>query len=150
MLLYNERYVQGELGVMFQELDEQISISEIRKATLSLKNGKIGGPDFILNEFLKYGIDNMLHYLHALFNKIFDTGYFPDIWGDGFIVPLHKKGSIENVENYRGITLLSVVGKLFTSILNARLNSWAEQYHIYIKAQSGFRKGMSTVDNCFV
>ena len=150
VLLYNERYVQGELGVMFQELDEQISISEIRKATLSLKNGKSRGPDFILNEFLKYGIDNMLHYLHALFNKIFDTGYFPDIWGDGFIVPLHKKGSIENVENYRGITLLSVVGKLFTSILNARLNSWAEQYHIYIEAQSGFRKGMSTVDNCFV
>ena len=43
--------------------------------------------------------------------------------GDGLIVPLHKKGSIENVENYRGFTLLSVVGKLFTSILNARLNS---------------------------
>ena len=45
--------------------------------------GKVGGPDFRLNEFLKYGIDNMLHYLHALFNKIFDTGYFPDIWGGG-------------------------------------------------------------------
>ena len=43
VLLYNERYVQGEIGVMFQELDEQISISEIRKATLSLKNGKSGG-----------------------------------------------------------------------------------------------------------
>ena len=70
--------------------------------------------------------------------------------GGGFIGPMLKKCSIEHVEKYRGITLLSVVGKLFTSILNAHLNSWAEQYHIYIKAQSGFRKGMSTVDNCFM
>ena len=42
VLLNNERYVQGKLGAMFQELDEQISISEIRKATLSLNNGKGG------------------------------------------------------------------------------------------------------------
>ena len=94
--------------------------------------------------------NNIKSRLHVLFNKIFDTGYFPDIFGDGYIVPSHKKCSTENVEKYRGITLLSVVGKLFTSILNARLNSWAEQYHIYIKTQSGFRKGMCTVDNCFV
>ena len=88
--------------------------------------------------------------MHILFNKIFETGIFPDTWGDGFIVPLHKKGNVENVENYRGITLLSVVDKLFISILNTRLNEWAEKNHIYVEAQSGFRKGMSTVDNIFV
>ena len=103
-----------------------------------------------MNEFLKYGINSLISYLHTLFNKIFDTGIFPDSWGDGFIVPLHKKGNIGNVENYRGITLLSVVGKLFTSILNTRLNEWAEQYQVYVEAQSGFRKGMSTVDNIYV
>ena len=42
-----------------------------------------------------------------------------------------KKGDIGNVENYRGITLLSVVGKLFTSILNKRLNDWAENYNVF-------------------
>ena len=65
-------------------------------------------------------------------------------------MPLHKKGNIENVENYRGITLLSVVGKLFTNILNTRLNEWAEQYQVYVEAQAGFRKGMGTLDNIFV
>ena len=84
-----------------------------------------------------------------LFNKSFDTGIFRDTWGDGFIVPLHKKGNAENVENYRSITLLSVVGNLFTSILNTRLNEWVEKYHIYVEAQSGFRKGISTADNIF-
>ena len=32
--------------------------------------------------------------MHILFNKIFDTGIFPDAWGEGYIVPLHKKGSL--------------------------------------------------------
>lgn len=150
VLFYNERYVKGELGVMFQELDAEISLNEIQKAVQSLKNGKSSGPDLLLNEFIKHGINNLLNYFYTLFNKFFDTGYFPDSWGDGFIVPLHKKGSAENVENYRGITLLSVVGKLFTSILNSRLNTWAEKYHIYVEAQSGFRKGMGTTDNVFI
>ena len=69
---------------------------------------------------------------------------------EGYIVPIHKKGSVENVENYRGITLLSVMGKLFTNILNTRLNDWAETYHVYVEAQAGFRKGMGTLDNIFV
>ena len=62
-----------------------------------------------MNEFLKYGINSLILYWHTLFNKVFDTGVFPASWGDGFIVPLHKKGNVGNVENYRGITLLSVV-----------------------------------------
>ena len=60
------------------------------------------------------------------------------------------KGNVGNVENYRGTTLLSVVGKLFTSISNTQLSEWAEQYQVYVEAQSGFRKGMSTVDNIYV
>ena len=65
-------------------------------------------------------------------------------------MPLHKKGNIENVENYRRITLLSVVGKLFTNILNTRLNDWAEHYQVYVEAQAGLIKGMGTLDNIFV
>ena len=57
---------------------------------------------------------------------------------------------MNEVANYRGITLLSTLGKLFTRILNNRLNKWAEEYGIYIEAQAGFRKHMSTVDNVFV
>ena len=90
----------------------------------------------------------MKPYLHKLFNVIISTGNYQGLWGEGFIVPVpvFKKGDIENVENYRGITLLSVVGKLFTSILNNRLNDWAENYNVYIEAQAGFRKGMDTTD----
>lgn len=54
------------------------------------------------------------------------------------------------MSNYRGITLLSVFGKLFTRVLNNRLNKWAEDYNVYIKAQGGFRKGYGTTDSIFV
>ena len=63
---------------------------------------------------------------------------------------MHKKGSVNNVENYRGITLLSTLGKLFTRVINNRLKAWAEKYNVYIEAQAGFRSKMSTVDNVYV
>ena len=48
-----------------------------------------------------------------------------------------------------GITLLSVLGKLFTRVINNRLGDWTENYFVLIEAQAGFRPGMSTVDNIF-
>ena len=60
------------------------------------------------------------------------------------------KREINDVSNYRGITLLSTVGKLFARILNNRLNDWANQYYVYVEAQAGFRKNMGTVDNIFI
>ena len=150
ILYFNERYVRGEFQTMFNELNTEISFPELLSAIKQLRNGASRGPDLLLNEFFKKGTDVLVHYLHELFNKLFQMGYFPEKWSEGFIVPIFKKGDINDVSNYRGITLLSTVGKLFTRILNNRLNKWAEEYSIYIEAQAGFRKLMSTVDNIFV
>ena len=68
----------------------------------------------------------------------------------GEVIPLHKKGDKSNVDNYRGITLLSAFGKLFTRLLNNRLTGWAENYAVLIEAQAGFRKHMCTADNIYV
>ena len=54
------------------------------------------------------------------------------------------------MQNYRKKTLLSVLGKLFTRILNTRLTTWAENYGVYIEAQADFRQHMCTGDNIFV
>ena len=147
---FNNRFLNTETQIMFAELDVEITIQEILKAIKELKTGKSGGPDRILNEFLINGIDVLPKYLHKLFNILLVKGYFPSVWSEGYIVPIHKKGNIHNVDNYRGITLLSVMGKLFTRILNTRLTNWAETYYVYIEAQAGFRSEMGTVDNVFV
>ena len=46
--------------------------------------------------------------------------------------------------------MLSTLGKFFTHVLNNRLVDWAESYHIYVEAQSGFRKNKGTIDNIFI
>ena len=135
---------------MFSELDESISLSEISIAINQLSNGKSAGPDRLINEFFIHGKHVLLPYLHTLFNKIFTLGYFPDAWSMGEVIPLHKKGDRSNVDNYRGITLLSAFGKLFSRLLNNRLTGWAEKYAVLIEAQAGFRENMCTADNIYV
>ena len=150
VLFFNERYVNDEFQIMFEELNIPLSYSEVLLAVKQLKNEASAGPDLLLNEFFKNGTSILMTYLHRLFNKIFEIGYFPDKWSEGFIVLIHKKGDKNEPSNYRGITLLSTLGKLFTRVLNNRLNGWAETYRIYCEAQAGCRKNMGTVDNLFV
>ena len=114
IVLMNDRYIRGELDVMFDELNLPLTRDEILKAIKQLKNNKSAGPDKLINEFYVHGSHVLLPYIDTLFNTIFSHGYFPKEWSMGDIIPLHKKGSINNVDNYGGITLLSTLGKLFT------------------------------------
>jgi hypothetical protein len=150
ILYFTERFLNGEMQVMFEELDSVIGESEILKGIKQLKNNSSGGPDLYLNEFFKNGIDSFMPYLTILFNACLEKGYFPDAWSEGFVVPIYKSGNSSDPNNYRGITLLSVLGKLFTRVLNNRLNDWAENYNVYIESQAGFRKNMGTIDNVFI
>ena len=85
------------------------------------------------------------------FNLVFDSGLVPDDWLLGIIKPIYKgKGDRSQPENYRPITLLSCLGKLFTSIICDRLNTFANEIHLINEAQTGFRKGYCTSDNIFV
>ena len=61
---------------MFDELNFEISYMEIFKACRELSIYKSGGPDFVLNEFFKYGINEMVFYLCDLFNTIFQKRIF--------------------------------------------------------------------------
>ena len=78
-----------------------------------------------LNEFFKKGSEILFSYVHYLFNKLFHAGYFPQKWAEGHIVPIFKKGDVNEVSNYRDITLLSTIGKLFTRILTRGSNGYA-------------------------
>ena len=115
---------------MFSELNLEISMQEIQKAVRQLKLGRSGGTDMFINEFLYYGNECLLNSLHIMFNNMFKIGYFPAQWSEDLVVPLHKKGSINDANNYRGITLLSCVGKLFTRVLNNRLYEWGDTYNV--------------------
>ena len=127
---------------MFEGLNLSISLEEIKDGVRQLRNGASAGPDLFLNEFLKKGANELITYMHSLFNKIFELGYFPERWTEGHIIPIFKKGDKNEASSYPGITFLSIIGKLFIRLLNTRLNSRAEEYSTYVEAQVGFRKGM--------
>ena len=133
-----------DAGVIEEEagsLDYAISEEEIDFAIKKLKLNKAPGCDKILNEVLKTGKDIIKGHLLELFNRILSSGKYPTLWSFGLIVPIHKKDGRSKAENYRGITLLSALGKLFTSILNDRLYDYLTKKGILKAEQGGFKKG---------
>ena len=131
-------------------VNKAFSAVEIKKHITSLKNNKLLVVDNILNEFIKYCPEDLIPVLAKLFNIVLDTGIIPSNWTIGVIKPLYKnKGDINDVNNYRGITLLSCIGKLFTSILNSRLYTFLTNEKILGNEQAGFRPKHSTLDHIF-
>ena len=103
-----------------------------------------------LNEFLIGFKDTLLPMLHDLFNNVLDLGFFPDSWTKAIILPVFKKGNVNDVKNYRGISLISNLGKLCTSVVNQRLLKWSHCDDVIIDEQFGFRPGYGTVDAILV
>ena len=92
-------------------LDIAIEKSEIVKCVRKLNN-KTGGSDGLVGELLKYGGSGMVCLLEQLFSVVWHEETVPRQWREGLIVNLFKNGDREDPGNYRGITLLSVVGKV--------------------------------------
>ena len=141
---------ENDFNCQSDELDQPITVAEILSACKRLKSGKASGSDFLLNEYFMESIDILGSHLCDIFKAILTSGYFPDKWTEGVIIPIHKKGSINDANNYRGITLVSCLSKLFTTILNKRIETFCNENDIISDAQFGFRKGGSTVDAIFV
>ena len=99
ILHFNERYFNGELNILFNELNLPFSYEDVVKVCKQLKNDRSAGPDYLLNEFFKYGVTNVdfLNLICTLFNKLLSVGYFPEAWSEGYIVPLHKRGDINDI-----------------------------------------------------
>ena len=135
--------------LLSHELDLDITETEILTAVKKLNTNKACGQDGIFNEYFINCKDISMPCLLLLFNNIFKSGYFPSSWSLGNIVPVFKKGDVNNTDTYRGITLLSCAGKLFTAIINERLVSFEMKYNKVTDAQFGFRKNSSTVDAIF-
>ena len=127
-----------------------ITHEEICISIKNLKKGKSAGPDGLVAEMFICLQHMIVPYLSELFNDIFHRGIYPDLWTKSVIVPIHKKGSTNLADNYRGISLGSVFSKIFTSSLNRRLTSFTNTNKIVTEEQAGFRRDYSTVDNGFV
>ena len=104
------------------DLDLEISDAEIREAILSQKNNKSSGIDNLTAESFKTSCDLILPFLSKLFNCLFTNGEYPSAWAEGAIVPIYKSKNPHDPNNYRGITLINIFGKIYSQILLNRLS----------------------------
>ena len=132
-----------------QMLNMPISLDEIDDVLDKLKVGKASGSDGIGPDFYKVNCVMLREFLSVLFNKVYESNIYPKEWSKSLIVPLHKKGNSSNVQNYRGISLLNIISKIFSSILYGRLLKWCDDGLHMPESQTGGRKGYSTLDNIF-
>ncbi|XP_037801349.1 uncharacterized protein LOC119596256 [Penaeus monodon] len=131
------------------ELDTPPTIEELSKAVDNLANGKAPGSDNIPPEVVKATKESsLLQHLYELLMQCWEEGAVPQDMCDGMIVTLYKnKEEWSDCNNYRGISLLSIVGKAFARVTLNRLQLLAER--VYLEAQCGFRAARSTVDMVF-
>ena len=104
----------------------------------------------MLGELLKNSQETVVPFLTSRFNHLFNNGLFPEQSSKALLVPIHKKGSINDPDNYRGISLLNILSKYYIYVLNKRLEVWVESQGKMVEEQGGFSKGRSTVDHIFV
>jgi hypothetical protein len=131
------------------ELDRDITTADITAALrkLSPSSASLGPLKAVL---IKAGGDALTPVLASLFTAVLRSGCFPPEWALGAITPIHKKGDTADPNNYRGITVGHVLGKLYALVINARLTTWLEARGLRAKGQAGFRQGYRTVENCFI
>ena len=120
---------------------------EVREAITSMKPRKAPGIDNITAEMIQVGEEHSIKIFQKLCNKIFKEEQIPSEWGKAIIVPIHKKNNKMDCSNYRGISLLSIPGKVYTKMIQQRLKYYMEE--IVSEEQAGFRPGRSTIDQIF-
>ena len=123
-----------------EELDLPPSADEVLAA---LRGNKAGGKNGLLPELWKCCGANLLEHLVELFHQIWQDGCVPQEWKDALIVPI-KKGDLSLCDNWRGISLLDVGGKMFAKIIQQRLQTVVEE--VLPDSQCGFRSGRGCVD----
>ena len=120
------------------------SKSEVKKAIMSLKNGKAAGPDEIPAEAIKADMETATNMLYSLFTKIWEREEIPAEWKEGILIKLPKKGDLRDCSNYRGIMLLSVPGKVLNRILLERMKEAVDSK--LRDQQVGFLRNRSCAD----
>ena len=127
-------------------LDDVITKEELDMATKILRTGKSPGLDTIINEMIAPLVKKYPQLILKFFNGILTNTWISQEWMLSLITAIHKKGPKEDPDNYRGISLMSCLLKLFLTILNNRITVFAMERDILSTNQLGFVQMNRTSD----
>ena len=114
------------------------------RAIAGLKDGKEPGGDGIPAEVWKHGGVNLFSRLHQLNTNAWEMDSVQQAWKDASIITIYKKGDRTDCGNYRGISLLSIAGKIFARILLNRLSTHITP-GVVPETQCGFKGNRNTI-----
>ena len=147
-IIAEDTLIEIEQMPVLHELDSVPTCEELERAISAASSGKSPGLDGIAIEIVKQCSTVLLKPLHDLLVVCWETGELPQNFKDSKLITLYKnKGDRSMCDSYRGISLLSVVGKVFARVVLKRLQVLANQ--VYPESQCGFRAERSTIDMIF-
>ena len=123
---------------------------EIESAIDLLKANKSPGEDSIPSEFIKACKTTLTHSIVTVLNYIIETRDFPIKWASGLRSAIFKNGKRSQVDNFRGITILPIIEKIFEIVVYRRLAFVNEAFNETDRYNGGFLCGSRTSDNIFV
>jgi hypothetical protein len=156
---YFHKLYEAEPSVLFvihnsdcndEILDVPINESEVECTLAKAKSKKACGFDGIPAEVWKSNriISNVIY---KILHRCYEECIYPNAWRFSIIVPVYKKkGDPSNPDNYRGISLITSLAKVFSDLLCSRLKAWADNRDFFMKTQSGYQNGKSCIDNIFI
>ena len=149
-LTLKENNMNDPLYVPNAQLNDVIHMSELEYVLHKLHNNKSPGPDRVPYEIWKNV--NLREVMLAFFQYCFDVGRIPVDWTRATINPIPKPGKKDYrlPSAYRGISLLACIYKIYSSVLNNRIQKYLETGHILCDQQNGFRANRSCEDHIFV
>lgn len=123
---------------------DPINEMELGNIIKELKNSYSAGIDGITTNILKLSIEHNISPLVCLINRMFEEAVFPDVLKIAKIIPVFKKGNQEEIENYRPISLLSIISKIVERSIFNRIIRFLVKHKILHNSQHGFMRGKST------
>jgi len=132
-----------------ETLDADFTFTELNTAIKSLSRNKAAGPDNITNEiWINLNVNQRLQLLDCI-NDSWRNENIPKPWSEITIAPIYKKGNKNDPANYRPISLVNTILKLFTSLMTNRLNIWCDSNNKISEFQAAYKKGTGCEDHVF-
>ena len=131
-----------------EDVLEQITITEldVKGILATLDTSKASGPDLISPKMLKEASNALAYPLSKLFNLSLSTKIYPKAWKCANVTPVFKKNDPKKVDNYRPISLLSLLGKVFEKCVRKYIHNYIVNHNLISEHQSGFTTGDSTIN----
>ena len=111
---------------------------DIREAIAKSTNSKSCGPDTTSSYFLKLALPFLDNSIAILFNTSLETSIFPDLWKIARVAPMYKEGDKSEKSNYRPLTVLPVISRLFERLVYNQLHRHLNSNNLLANEQSGF------------